>query len=70
MTVSFTTFVGLLSEKFLDLTFEAQIEEVKFLYNYLTETTTPLRTIELERDSNLQIEPTSDIFNMAEEEEM
>jgi len=36
----------------------------------LTETTTPLRTIELERDSNLQIEPTSDIFYMAEEEEM
>jgi hypothetical protein len=26
--------------------------------------------MELERDSNLKIEPTSDIFNMAEEEEM
>jgi hypothetical protein len=38
MTVRFTDFVDLLPQNFPDLTFEAQVKEVEFLYNFLAET--------------------------------
>ncbi len=37
MSIKFTDFVDLLSSNFLDLTPEAQLEEVDYLYNFLTQ---------------------------------
>ena len=37
MSIKFNDFVDLLSSNFLDLTPEAQLEEVDYLYNFLTQ---------------------------------
>ncbi len=64
MSIKFNDFVDLLSSNFLDLTPEAQLEEVDYLYNFLAQ---PDDKSQMQLQDDIYVQPLGE-FSRAEEE--